>query len=100
MIDSPKALVRASLASLGQSIIGAQSKLRFLEMERRSLIDHLFGIEDEQEALRVEIKGLKDKAVWEMKEDARLHGAENQSQQHPEQGLPRWMTEGEEWKQG
>lgn len=91
-MPTPRQLISETLAVLGSSIIGHQCKLKQLQIRRFHLLDRLIALDERDEHLRYLIKGLKDKADWEMRTQQTLLASER----GPRPAAPR--EPGEEWR--
>jgi hypothetical protein len=100
-----KELVQASLADLSKRIVSEQIALKLVQSDKTEVFDELMDLEAYEEHLKSIIKGLKDKASWEIREYEKLHGVavkdgkvtkKKNDGQLPEP--PR--LEGDEWKNG
>lgn len=93
---SSRQLISATLADLGQTIIAKQWELKVLQMERDQVLQVVFDLDDREEALRLQIRSLKDKANWEMRE--RKAALEASDAAEPPLRLPEPPLPGDEWK--
>lgn len=89
---TPRQLISETLSVLGQQIIGLQCDLKILQRCKLEVLDFLIDLDERDDYLRHQIKGLKDKADWEMKEQHRLILADQPRRS------PFTPQEGEEWK--
>ena len=71
-----KELVQASLADLSKRIVSEQLELKLVQSDKNEVFEELMDLEDYEEHLKLIIKGLKDKAAWEIREYEKLHGVE------------------------
>ena len=96
-----KELVQATLADLSKKIVSQQIALKLVQADRDDLIGDLMDLEAYEGHLRHTIKGLKDKAQWEIRQYEKLHGVEVKDGRvvKKDEGQPPPL-EGDEWKQG
>lgn len=92
-MPTSRQLISETLSVLGQSIIGHQCKLKQLQIRRFHLLDRLIALDERDEHLRYLIKGLKDKADWEMGQQQKLMEAERPGRSRQQPREP-----GEEWR--
>ena len=90
-MDSPNHLIPATLTALGGQIVSKQIELKLIQGEIRGLLNELDELEAIEAQLMREVKGLKQKALWEQHQFEQLHGL------GPD-GEPRHDVEGEGWK--